>query len=181
MRVSGQAQVGAQGRSPDEGPDDLTPEERAALRLAREFSAQVRKERETVQRLGEYLRSQQQQTPDREPGAGAPTPVRPALVELPSLRVRSWRAGGVAHVQPLGELVAGNCAQLEQALRDVRPTEAELVLELGEVPLVDSAALSALLRARRHLAAEGVALRLDGVRPAVQRVLVITGLHKLFG
>lgn len=175
MQGTGKTEAADHERGRTEGPHDLTPEEGAALRLAKEFSAQVHRERETVQRLGEYLLTQQQ-TPERLT-SGAPAGATTA--RLPSLHVRSWTAGASTHVQPLGELEAANCAQLEQVLRDVQPATGELVLDVSEVPLLDSAALSALLRVRRRLTAEGLRFRLTGARPAVQRVLVITGLHQL--
>ena len=148
----------------------LSADERAALDLAAELSVRVGRERSAAHGLGEQLRSMSR-TPD-------PT----LVVELPELRVhvRHERSGTVV-CRPEGELDAANAAQLDQVLRDVEPTGGQLVLDCADVPLVDSAALSTLLRARRRLAAGGGRLVMVHLSPAVERVLAVTGLTATLG
>ena len=56
----------------------------------------------------------------------------------------------------------------------------KLVLGLGDVPYVDSTALSVLLRARATLARRGGALKLLHVRGHVRELLEVTQLLRVF-
>lgn len=55
-----------------------------------------------------------------------------------------------------------------------------LVADFTAVPFCDAAGLGALVAAHNQIAAGGGEIALAGVRPAQQRLLRITGLHRLF-
>jgi anti-anti-sigma factor len=55
-----------------------------------------------------------------------------------------------------------------------------VVLDLGGLPLVNSAALGYLLAAHQKMESEGGGIALTGLRPTVQRILEVTNLDVVF-
>ena len=82
----------------------------------------------------------------------------------------------VAH----GEIDVATAATLSAAVDEGLATlPGRLVLDLADVPFVDSTGLSALVRAYRHLP-PGCPMVLRRASPRVARVLGITGVDTLF-
>jgi anti-anti-sigma factor len=80
-----------------------------------------------------------------------------------------------------GEIDYSNAAQLDTAVRQVLDSGVRrLAVDFAAVSFVDSACLSALVRAREATQEAGVDLVLAGVRRSTRRVLDITGLTSLF-
>ena len=79
----------------------------------------------------------------------------------------------------IGELESG---RLERELAGmIEATSPRLVLDLGDVPFITSAFLSALMAAYRRARAGGGWLRIANCQPLVRQVLEVTRLTKLFG
>lgn len=81
-------------------------------------------------------------------------------------------------VTPLGEVDADVSARLRDALEEA-VRSGPVVLDLSGVTFLDSAGLSALLRARRVGAEVGHRFLVTGTPPPVMRVLAATGLHRV--
>jgi len=80
-----------------------------------------------------------------------------------------------------GEIDYSNAPQLDAAVRQVLESGVRrLAVDFAAVSFVDSACLSALVRAREATREAGVDLVLAGVRRPTRRVLDITGLTALF-
>ncbi|HEY8471149.1 MAG TPA: anti-sigma factor antagonist [Natronosporangium sp.] len=87
---------------------------------------------------------------------------------------------GAIAVHPAGVIGLAGADRLERALTThIRNGQTRLVLELGNVSLVDSAGLTALLRAHRAAAAQGGWLRLVNPRPRVRRILQTANVTRL--
>jgi anti-anti-sigma factor len=83
----------------------------------------------------------------------------------------SWRVLG------RGELDVATASRLEAALEPLVDSRASLVvLDLTEVSFLDSSGLRTIVRAATSLEDGGGRLVIDGVSPAVSRVLEVTGL-----
>jgi anti-anti-sigma factor len=88
----------------------------------------------------------------------------------------AWHA---LHVH--GEIDADTAPVLRQACADaVREGHASLIIDLSDVPFIDSSGLSALLSAKRRVAAAGGRLRLVTEVATTLRLLQITGLDEAF-
>ncbi|MFD5658972.1 STAS domain-containing protein [Streptomyces hirsutus] len=75
---------------------------------------------------------------------------------------------------------AGTCDELLQRVRsalDGREDVGDLRLDCREPGTVDSMGLSALLRIHRSAGHAGIGLHLDGVGPALRRLLELTGTY----
>jgi anti-anti-sigma factor len=79
-----------------------------------------------------------------------------------------------------GEL---DLADRERLLELLRPAEAaeDVVIDVREVPYMDSTALGCLVRLKRKQLERGNgSVRLTNVEPTVERLLRLTGLDQLF-
>ena len=95
------------------------------------------------------------------------------------MEVQSERIGGVVVLVPTGPLDLSSCDPLARTLADlVARGEVRLVVDLTEVPLLDSAGLGTLVQGMKQARAAGGDLRLCGVQPEIRSVLVLTGLTK---
>jgi|SRR3954452_13612360 len=88
---------------------------------------------------------------------------------------------GVAVVTPTGDL-DGQTSRAFQTLLDplVSRGTCYFVLDLQHVSFVDSAGLAALVRLYKHVRIGEGDVRLAGVLPAVQRILDLTRLSRVF-
>jgi anti-anti-sigma factor len=81
----------------------------------------------------------------------------------------------VAVASPVGELDIGSVDEVDRIFQGVEPRD-HMIIDLGQVPFVDSVTLSRFVRvARRHEAA-GSRVVLAAARGPVRRVLAITQL-----
>ncbi len=96
------------------------------------------------------------------------------------MEVQSERIGGVVVLVPTGPLDLSSCDPLARTLADLvaRGEVRLVVVDLTEVPLLDSAELGALVQGMKQARAAGGDLRLCGVQPEIRSVLVLTGLTK---
>jgi anti-anti-sigma factor len=89
------------------------------------------------------------------------------------------REGGVFVVTVAGELDISTAPQLEQMLATVAASKPRTVLlELTDVGFLDSSGLRVLIAFRKQLESTEpkATLLIDGMSPAVEKVLEVTGL-----
>jgi anti-sigma B factor antagonist len=82
-----------------------------------------------------------------------------------------------------GEIDMASAGRLDQVLDTVldRPGVVEVVVDLAEVPFLDSTGVAALLRGAAEAVGRGATLRVTNPRPVVARVLRITAVDVLLG
>lgn len=81
-----------------------------------------------------------------------------------------------------GALDMDGAPQLRLALLDLIDVDAPLVIvDVEAVDFIDSVGLGALVSALKRTRTAGGELRLVGVRSHMERVLRVTGLHRVFG
>jgi anti-sigma B factor antagonist len=92
-------------------------------------------------------------------------------------RVTSRRDGASIEVQPAGELDMAATFMLEPEIERLLAEDGvrRLVLNLAEVPFIDSAGIGALLSIRERTERLSVEMALTNVPAPVQRVLELTG------
>ncbi|MEU8587446.1 STAS domain-containing protein [Streptomyces sp. NPDC048664] len=91
------------------------------------------------------------------------------------------REGDTAQVGVFGELDLDTGPELTAVLTEcLGQGPARLVVDVSAVPFCDSSGLAALLRARESASRAGAEFVLAGVRPALSRILVMTGLDAVF-
>ena len=86
--------------------------------------------------------------------------------------------GGQSVMQLSGPILISNLFDFQSALRG--DTADALILDLNEVPYVDSAAIGCLVNAHVSRIKSGRRLALVGVAERVQSILSITGVLKVF-
>ena len=89
------------------------------------------------------------------------------------------RTTGGSVVRVRGEVDLATSPALADALAGIAAADGPVVVDLTDVGFLDSSGLSVLLQARERLAA-GPGLRLVVTRPALTRVLAVTGLDEVF-
>ena len=98
------------------------------------------------------------------------------------MRVEVVRENGEVIVRPRGDLDATSAPELERAIqglldsREVR----KWTFDLGEVEYLDSSGLGMLVRTLKRLRERGVEMALARPQLAVQRVLALTRLDRIF-
>ncbi|MFB7934042.1 MULTISPECIES: STAS domain-containing protein [Streptomyces] len=98
------------------------------------------------------------------------------MVPLPGVR-RSEDCGGWAVVVLTGEVDRALAPALREAVDAlIVEDRARIVLDLEQVPFMDSSGLSALVYGARRAGALGGTLRLAAPRDQVRRLLELTGL-----
>jgi len=89
--------------------------------------------------------------------------------------------GGVPVVRLRGEIDLHTCPELRAALHKLMEAgKHRIILDLAEVPYLDSAALGVLVDAVRRARENGGGIFLVQVTPFVQRAFEITRLIKIF-
>ncbi|MGK5442270.1 STAS domain-containing protein [Micromonospora sp. URMC 105] len=91
--------------------------------------------------------------------------------------------GGRIVLRPVGDLDIATAAVLQDAVDTALdlPDTVELVVDLAEVPFLDSTGVAALLRGAAEAVGRGASLRAVDPQPVVARVLRITGVDSLVG
>src|SRR5687767_7707640 len=97
------------------------------------------------------------------------------------LSVSTTRDGDRAVVTLAGELDVNTAPQVAEALDGLTDGDAvtSVVIDVSRLTFVDSTGLRVILAGRESLQATGATLALDGASGVVERVLEMTGLHKL--
>jgi anti-sigma B factor antagonist len=97
------------------------------------------------------------------------------------LNVSTASQGGHAVVTATGELDLYTAPRLQAALAGLlREQVTRIVVDLSGVEFCDSTGMNVLLSAMKRLKEQGGALELAAPRPAVQRILQVTGLDTVF-
>ncbi|SNS59584.1 STAS domain-containing protein [Actinomadura mexicana] len=118
--------------------------------------------------------------PDAAPGAAS------GAHACDGLRIETARVGvGTAVVAVAGEIDLRTAGPLRDRLVEMHGRlpgagPRRLVADFAAVPFCDAAGLGALVAAHNQISADGGEIALAGVRPAQLRLLMITGLHRLF-
>ncbi|HEX2313757.1 MAG TPA: STAS domain-containing protein [Thermomonospora sp.] len=97
------------------------------------------------------------------------------------LNVSTSSQGGHAVVTASGELDLYTAPRLQTALAALLREEAgSVVVDLSGVEFCDSTGMNVLLAAMKRLEERGGTFELAGPRPAVRRILQVTGLDTVF-
>jgi anti-sigma B factor antagonist len=97
------------------------------------------------------------------------------------LRLESRPVGEVLIVQCQGRVVAGNdVSALHAHVGDSFSKYVDIVMQLDQVPFIDSSGLGALVRLMQTARAKGGDLKLSGLQPDIRRVLEMTHLISQF-
>ncbi|NEA23348.1 STAS domain-containing protein [Actinomadura bangladeshensis] len=97
------------------------------------------------------------------------------------LNVSTASQGGHAVVTATGELDLYTAPRLQAALAGLlREQVTRIVVDLSGVEFCDSTGMNVLLSAMKRLKEQGGALELAAPRPAVRRILQVTGLDTVF-
>jgi anti-anti-sigma factor len=99
--------------------------------------------------------------------------------KIAPLSIRSTARGGVRTLALTGELDLDSASKLDEAVREVCASGAELVVDLRNVTFMDSTGLRALIVAGTLCEEQGHELR---IVPGddIQRILEMTGLDRVF-
>jgi anti-sigma B factor antagonist len=98
-----------------------------------------------------------------------------------SISVDSSLSGGHRVVTVTGEIdIATGPVLREQLLALVDDGDSDIVIDLGQVPFLDSSGLGVLVAAYKRARSAGGQLRLAGCRPAVETIFQITALDRAF-
>ena len=98
------------------------------------------------------------------------------------MELRSLQIHGVTVVGLRGDLDAAAAKQVQERLTDliladyVANGRARIVVDLGEVPYVDSSGLAAVITAMKQTRATGGDLKLCGLQDEIRSILEMTGL-----
>ena len=97
------------------------------------------------------------------------------------LNVSTASQGGHAVVTATGELDLYTAPRLQAALAGLlREQATRIVVDLSGVEFCDSTGMNVLLSAMKRLKEQGGSLELAAPRPAVRRILQVTGLDTVF-
>ncbi len=95
----------------------------------------------------------------------------------PRLSVDVREEGTTTFLAASGEIDAHTSTTLDAAVDQALATDAEeLVIDLGQVPFMDSMGIRVLVRAQRAIDERGGSMRIVEVSPAVARALDYAGL-----
>ncbi|MFA1540344.1 STAS domain-containing protein [Actinomadura monticuli] len=97
------------------------------------------------------------------------------------LNVSTASQGGHAVVTATGELDLYTAPRLQAALAGLlREQATRIVVDMSGVEFCDSTGMNVLLSAMKRLKEQGGSLELAAPRPAVRRILQVTGLDTVF-
>jgi anti-anti-sigma factor len=90
---------------------------------------------------------------------------------------------GTCLIRLTGEIDFANAEQLADWLfgQIDRARCKKVDLDFGDVSLLDSSGIRALVLTHRHAAGRGATLRVVNPQPGVRRILQTSGVHELFG
>ena len=86
-----------------------------------------------------------------------------------------------AVVRVSGDVDLASSPTMQAAIADAcrRPGTAEVVVDLADVPFLDSSGISALLQGRREALGRDLAYHVVGANPMIRSVLELTGVWPL--
>jgi anti-sigma B factor antagonist len=99
------------------------------------------------------------------------------------LRVHLERSGDVPVVRVVGEIDLATAPHLRDRLTELPHDSGTVIVDLSEVTFLDSTGLSVLVASWKRLSngEDKGDLRLVVNRPAIERILEVTGLAQVFG
>jgi anti-sigma B factor antagonist len=87
---------------------------------------------------------------------------------------------GVPVVSAPEEIDIGNAEQFRSALLSAASRNPTIVVDLSSTEYCDSSGLNVLVRSLRNAQSQGGEVRLVATTPAVQRILNVTGVGRIF-
>ena len=97
------------------------------------------------------------------------------------LSLESRRVGDIVVVRCAGRLIAGaECEQLQKHITDAMTFDRNFVVNLGEVPFIDSSGIGTLVRVLGRTRSANGNLKICGVVPHVANVFKVTNLDRVF-
>lgn len=93
-----------------------------------------------------------------------------------SLFLTTHREAGAITIGVNGDLDMSNVGQLEKEIATAIGEGTGIIVDLTEVPFIDSAGISALLKGRRTADEQGQRYRVTGAAGVVRQVLDMTGV-----
>jgi anti-sigma B factor antagonist len=97
-----------------------------------------------------------------------------------AFRVNTYRVEGGAVVECHGKLTFEHTPQLRNEIRNLVPGEKRVIVDMKEVPHMDSSGLGALATLYVHCRTRGCKLELINVNQATRSLLSMTNLLSLF-
>lgn len=99
------------------------------------------------------------------------------IISAPSMDIAIEDDGTIRVVRPTGEIDMFTAAQVGSCLRGCRDGHQALVLEISQIEFIDSTGVKML---RDTLRREPDRFWLQGFSPAVERILELTGISRMF-
>ena len=97
------------------------------------------------------------------------------------MKIVELRQGAVTVLKPAGPLIQSDAALLrEQLLRESSANLGRVVLDMSEVPFIDSAGLEAMLDVTEQMTQSGQTLKLCGANKNVREIMTLTDIAPLF-
>lgn len=97
------------------------------------------------------------------------------------MKITEQRQGAVSVIRPSGPLTAAEAPQLrERVERELSANLGRIVLDMSEIPYVDSTGLETLLDLTEQMAQGAQALRLCGANKTVREAMTLTDLAPHF-
>ena len=103
------------------------------------------------------------------------------MTDTDDIDVREERSEGMTILSPLGEIDLARAPSLRVHLsRALDTTPERLIIDLAEVPYMDSVALEGLVAAAEDLSSRSATLKLVNVSPTCREILELTGQASRF-
>lgn len=100
---------------------------------------------------------------------------------MTSFKLDSDVQGGVVTLRLAGELDVASASSLrDEVVRLISEGRTTMAFDCSELAFVDSTGLGVLIGARARCLAANGSVSLTGVKPALQRLLAVTGIESLF-
>lgn len=97
------------------------------------------------------------------------------------MKVAVANEGAATVVRPEGPLIEAELHELERQLRRLRDSWAKrIVVNMSDVPLIDSAGLELLCAYQQELQEHGLRMKLCGLNDLVQKIFELTRLARQF-
>ena len=95
-------------------------------------------------------------------------------------RVRSYEAEGVMVVECEGRLISDNAPLLRLEIKELVPLHSQIVLDLKQVPQMDSAGLGMIVGLYVTARTRGCRLELVNANEAIRKLFSVTNVLSLF-
>ncbi len=97
------------------------------------------------------------------------------------MQAQTSREGSVVVIKPIGPLIAAELDDLDRQLKDIfSGWTTRMVMNMSEVPFLDSAGLELLCRCRNLLNERGLTMKLCSVNEMTRQILELTRLAQRY-